>query len=178
MYIENNIEKEVGYTSIFNDQQNEFLIIEELKAGITTQFNFENIGYNYLKDYENPPLEIYDWLLQYFNETYFVIEDFINIYNQVDSIKVLSTIIYEFLFVDIIDLFPKINQYNDLYKELNSELSEIINNLNNIKKDNNFKNKKLDYNIIKYSTMLTILDTNLTQFKDNYWIHIQNQLLI
>lgn len=178
MYIEDNIENEIGYSTIFNQLQDKSLILEDLKSSISTQFNFNNIGYNYLNDYDNPPLEIYDWLLQYFNETYFVIDDFINIYNQVDSIKLSATFIYEFLFVDVIDLFPKISQHNKLKNELSTMLSEIINSLTTIKNENEITNSKLDYNILKYSTILILLDTDLTMFKDNYWTHIENILIV
>lgn len=177
MYIEDNIEKEVGYSNVFNQNQNEFLILEELKHGISTQFNFENLGYNYLKDYENPPLEIYDWLFTHFNETYFVIENLINIYEQVDRIKILSTIIYEFLFIDILQIIPKINVYNNLKNELGSVLTETLQSLLVMKSEIN-SSDKLNYEILKYSTIISILDTNIEDFKENYWAHILQKIIM
>ena len=179
MYIEDNIESTISYTNVLNQRANEFLILDELKQNISNQFNFQNLGYNYLKDYDNPPLEIYDWLLTYFNDKYFIIDDLINIYEQVDRIKFLATVLYEFLFIDILEVLPKLNLTNNFKNELISYVSEALISLNTIRQeillDGSIDN--LEKEILKYSTLLSIFDTNFEMFEDNYIIGIKNKII-
>lgn len=179
MYLENNYEKEPGYTSVLNEKENEVEILEDLKYNISTQFAFENLGYNYLNDYPNPPLEIYDWLINYINEYYFVIGDLISIYEQVDRIRFIGTTLYEFLFVDIVEILPKLNLFNSFNNEIKNYFAETILSLNTIKQElsnEGLNNSNIDKEILKYSTLLSLLDTNLEKFEDNYLIHIKNKI--
>jgi len=179
MYLENNYEKEPGYTNVLNAKENKEAILEELKFNITTQFKFENLGYNYLADYENPPLEIYDWLLDHINEYYFVIDNLISIYEQVDRLRFVASTLYNFLFVDIVDILPKLNQFNLFKNEILRYFIENLQALNHIKQEvlqDTDHSATLDKEILKYSTLSILLDTNLEKFEDNYVINIKNKI--
>lgn len=181
MYIENNYEKEPGYTSILNENENKTFILEDLKFNISTQFKFENLGYNYLKDYDDPPLEIFDWLLDYINEYYFVIGDLISIYEQVDRIKFIGTTLYEFLFVDIIEILPKLNIFNPFKNEILNYFAETIISLSEIRQEllnNGLNSNNINKEVLKYTTLLSLLDTNFEKFNDNYIINIKNRIIV
>jgi len=181
MYLEDNIETTISYTSILNQKENEVLILDSLKENINNQFNFDNLGYNYLEEFDNPPFEIYDWLLTNFNDKYFIIDDLINIYEQVDRIKFLSTTLYSFLFVEMVEILPKLNLTNNFKNELLSYISEGLISLNTIRQElaNNSETANLnniEKEILKYSTLLSIFDTNFEMFENNYLIGIKDRL--
>lgn len=182
MYLEDNLETTISYTNILNQKENEALILDSLKENITNQFNFDNLGYNYLEEFDDPPFEIYDWLLTNFNDKYFIIDDLINIYEQVDRIKFLSTTLYSFLFVEMVEILPKLNLTNNFKNELLSYISEGLISLNTIRQElannietaNNLNN--IEKEILKYSTLLSIFDTNFEMFENNYLIGIKDRL--
>lgn len=182
MYLEDNLETTISYTNILNQKENEALILDSLKENISNQFNFDNLGYNYLEEFDNPPFEIYDWLLTNFNDKYFIIDDLINIYEQVDRIKFLSTTLYSFLFVEMVEILPKLNLTNNFKNELLSYISEGLISLNTIRQElannietaNNLNN--IEKEILKYSTLLSIFDTNFEMFENNYLIGIKDRL--
>lgn len=179
MYIEDNMETNIGYTNILNQKANDALILDSLKENIQNQFDFENLGYNYLAEFDNPPFEIYDWLLTNFNDKYFVIDDLINIYEQVDRIKFLATTLYEFLFVNIIEILPKLNLSNNFKNELLNYISEGLISLNTIRQELSINGEinNIEQEILKYSTLLSIFDTNFDMFEDNYIIGIKNKII-
>lgn len=182
MYLEDNMENTISYTSILNQKANDALILDILKENIQNQFDFINLGYNYLEEFDNPPFEIYDWLLTYFNDKYFVIDNLINIYEQVDRIKFLATTLYTFLFVDIVEILPKLNLSNNFKNELLNYFSEALVSLNTIRQELSITTEtgnlnKLEKEILKYSTLLSIFDTNFEQFEDNYVIGIKNKII-
>jgi hypothetical protein len=172
MYIEDNIEKNISYTHIFNEKENKFIIIEELKQNISMQFLFKNLGHNYLNDYPDLPLEIYDWFLTYIENNYFAINDLISIYDQIDKMKFLSHIIYEFLFVDIVQVFSKLNLTNTFRSEIIRYLVDGLQSLQTMKQElinsEVIDNSNIEKEILKFSTLISVFDTNLEMFEENY----------
>lgn len=182
MYLENNIEKDISYTHIFNEKENKFLILENLKHNITMQFSFINLGHNFLDEYENPPLEIYDWFLTYIENNYFAINDLISIYDQIDKIKFLSHIIYEFLFVDIVQVFSKLNLTNTFRNEIIRYLVDGLQSLQIMKQElinsEVIDNSNIEKEILKFSTLISVFDTNLEMFEENYLKGILHNIVI
>lgn len=174
MYTEENLENELSFNHTYNIQENKFLILDELKHNITTQFNFQNLGYNYLDDYESDilPTEIFDWLLEYFNDNYIPIDHILSVYNQVDRIRIIAYNLYTILFVDMKRLIiprlvnnnPTIDDLKNVIKELLYEMQSVNNLLNDSP-----TSKQL---MLKYAIFLDYINSDTRDFIENYWNYI------
>lgn len=153
-------------TDKLNNKENQFLITEEIKENITTQFNFENIGYNYLNDYEHIPYEIYDWLLQSISELYVEVDELILVYSDKNRIKLTATSLYEFLFVTILDHIDKID-FDKPSKQLRTILNDKLNTLKSVNNDSD--NGEINEYILKQAIVLDALNNDLSLFDQNYW---------
>jgi hypothetical protein len=174
MYTEENLENELSFNHTYNIQENKFLILEELKHNITTQFTFQNLGYNYLDDYDSNilPIEIFDWIIEYLNDNYIPLDHILSIYNQIDRIKIIGYSLYTILFVDmkniiiprLINSNPTISDLKNIIKELIYELKSIDSILNE-----NTISKQI---LLKYSIFLDYIDSDTREFEEKYWNYI------
>jgi hypothetical protein len=158
--------KNIRFSDKIKQNDDEFIIHEELIEYITNQFDFINIGINYLEYHDTVPNTIYDWLLQQITENYLEIDEIQIVYSDINRLKITTKSLYEFLFVDILDFKDKID-YGHGPEQLRFLTKNKLNYINDIA---NISNKeKLSYDLIKWSIINDSLNNSLDLLNQNYW---------
>ena len=157
----------IKITDKINSNENGFIVFEELTEHIKNQFEFINIGINYIDEYgDDVPNEIYDWLLQEINSNYLEINEINTIYKDFNRLKLVSKSLYELLFVDILEFEEFINLDNSVI-QLRRLVSEKLKSLKVINIDS--ENGDINLQLLKWSISSDALDGNLEMLEENYW---------
>lgn len=151
-------------------KENDQISTEELIYLTKLQLNGQNLSINYLKHY-NATNEFYDWFVSYIDDNLINIENIIILYDQVDRLRFTGKVLYEFLFIDILKFLPKIDLKKNLNLQFQALFIDQIKFLNIIREEVR-KINEIEYEILKYSLLLTLLDTNLDLLKENFIIII------
>jgi hypothetical protein len=163
------------FTDKINKNENDHIIYNELIELIKNQFDFINIGVNYITQYNEIPSELYDWLLQEINAKYLEINEINTIYKDIYRVRIVSKSLYEFLFVDILDFIEKIDTSLDV-SQLRVLTFEKLKSLKLI--DTDIENQTLNFQLIKWSIISDSLDGNLELLSENYWPMLVNYIEI
>lgn len=146
-----------------------------LEDQIQTQFNLENIGFNYIENYEDEiPITFYSWLLEKINDMYFEIPDIEYIYEDYDKIIKVSTSLYKFLFVEILKYIELLKEYK-FEKNIRDIIGDIMKNMKQLLNEQGLTSVKPK--IIELSIVYDCLDNNLDDF-NNYLDHLLYKFLI
>jgi hypothetical protein len=179
-------------TSAINTQLNDRLLSEELEDSLKSQYmEFENLGYNFMADYDQNALtpEILNDMIDYIDNSYLGIEYKYQISDGDRNTYTLGPMLYEILFVDMVkfilpSMMKEINtrDISDIKKlEPNGKfkftiLSVIKNTLEGLQKAREIggSNQKSANTVVKYSFCLDLFDADLEDFVENFIIPVCN----
>lgn len=181
-------------TSAIVTQLNDRLLSEELEASLKEQYiGFQNLGYNFLKDFDNNQItpEILIEFMEYIDDNILSIEYRYQINDQDRNTYILIPMLYEILYVDSVNfILPNVmkelntREANDIKMLSPSKLKftllkvvkNILNGLEEAKKlGSGVGNNKIAHEIIKYSYCLDLFDGDLEDtFLENYIIPVIN----
>ena len=172
-YYNGSYSQEPRYTATINYQSN----LKQLKdilynECLLSQFNLENLGIDYLKDYDmTVTLDLYDNVITFINNSYIHIND--SILEDDNKRFLFGKSLYEIFFIDIPteDIREFVNHIDKDLKDLRNIIvnyyitkTKRYESLRSI----NVVNKEIDYNIFKNSIASSLFDTDLTDFKNKY----------
>jgi hypothetical protein len=180
-------------SSMIQTQLNDKLLSEELENSLKEQYmNFENIGHNFLNDYDSNQItpEILIGMMNYIDDNIIGIE----FMNQIDdhdrNTYTLIPMLYELLYVDSVTfILPNLMKEigtkdpNDIkyleprdlkFKLLNVIRKSLIGFEDVRKLGSGLGNNKIDNEIFKYGYAVDLFDNDLEDFMENYIIPVVN----
>lgn len=188
------ISENPALTSAIVTQLNDRLLSEELELSLREQYiGFQNLGYNFLKDYDNNQItpEILIEFMEYIDDNILSIEYRYQINDHDRNTYVLIPMLYEILYVDMTTFILP-----NMLKELNTKdpndikilspsklkfnllnvVKNILRGLEETKKLGSGKgNNKIAHEIFKFSYCLDLFDGDLEDtFLENYIIPVCN----
>ena len=177
-----NISQEPRFTSIINYQNNIKSIQEELyNECIMSQFNLENLGINYLEEYDiSITFDLYERVIAFIDKSYIHINGNNFIFDDDNKKLMFGKVLYELFFVDIpkediYEFEKELENINDLRKFLVDYYITKTKRYESLKIINN-TNTDIDYMIFKNSIAANLFDSNISEFKSKYLMVLINRL--
>ena len=168
-------------------QNNIKSIQEELyNECIMSQFNLENLGINYLEEYDiSITFDLYERVIAFIDKSYIHINGNNFIFDDDNKKLMFGKVLYELFFVDI----PKEDIY-EFEKEFDKSDYSNINDLRKFFVDYyitktkryeslkiiNNTNTDIDYMIFKNSIAANLFDSDISEFKNKYLMVLINRL--
>ena len=160
-------------------QINRFLVKEELDLDIQNQYvDLNNLGINYLEEFNELPEQSLIEMLDHINDHYFPILYMEAIQLHPQRLQTLGRYIYEILFVDMIKTtLPALENISTDPQVLKKDLVEYFSN--KLKAFETIQRVAGQVNMtaetLKWTTALDIFDTDLTDFIDTFIIPVLDQ---
>ncbi len=175
-YYNGSISQEARFTNVINYQSNIKLLQDELyNECLLSQFNLENLGINYLADYDiDITFDLYERVIVFIDKSYIHINGNNFIFDDDNKKFMFGKVLYELFFVnipseDIYEFDKEIdkNGYDNIgtflidYYITKTKRYESLKHINN-------NNSEIDYLIFKNSIAANLFDGDLVEFKNKY----------
>lgn len=177
-YYTGSYSQEPRYTNkIIKQSNNNDLLNILYNECIIPQFNFKNLGIDYLSDIDNRiAIILYDKIISFIDESYIHID--MSFKENDLQLLMYGKALYETFFIDI--PINDINEFKDYYSKNNNELRNYLINYyaTRAKRYDSLKStsNSFAYQIFKNSMLSILFDNELENFKSKYLNTILNNL--